>query len=143
MNMRKLVWVVIKFSLATHIMTCLFLMVSFERNEKEFNNRTREELGYIPKTAKEVLHVTTPWQILVDVLHYYVESLNFIVMTQTTVGYGAPYSFIPEKDDPHPFTAPEMIFVMIAQFCGSALFSMIVGEVFQWRREATVEKMVQ
>ena len=48
MNMRKLMWVVIKFSLATHIMTCIFLVVSFERNEEQFNKRTIDEYGYIP-----------------------------------------------------------------------------------------------
>ena len=31
---------------------------------------------------------------------------------------------------------------MAAQFCGIALFATITGEVFQWRSEATVEKMV-
>ena len=54
-------------------------------------------------------------------------------MTQTTVGYGVPY----------PIAKYEMIFVMIVQFCGGFLFSMITGEVFQWRREVTVEKMVK
>ena len=35
-----------------------------------------------------------------------------------------------------------MLFAMAAQFCGIALFATITGEVFQWRSEATVEKMV-
>ena len=32
---------------------------------------------------------------------------------------------------------------MISQFCGQALFSMIVREVFEWRYDTTVEKMVK
>ena len=80
-NMRKLMWVVIKYSLATHIMTCIFLMVQYQRNEETVNKQTLKAYGYIPTTAEEILHVTTPEEILVAILYYYVESLYFIVMT--------------------------------------------------------------
>ena len=46
--------------------------------------------------------------------------MYFVVMTQTTVGYGAPYEFTPY----------EKLFVMAAQFVGIALFSTITAEVF-------------
>ena len=80
-NMRKLMWVVIKYSLTTHIMTCLYTMVKYQRRLKEIIDETIEVYGYIPTTAKEILHVTTPEKILIAILDYYVESLYFIVMT--------------------------------------------------------------
>ena len=71
-------------------------------------------------TLEEIVENSNPYELLKVCIYYYVEAISFIVMTQTTVGYGAPFKF----------TALEMIFIMISQFCGQALFSMIVREVF-------------
>lgn len=61
--------------------------------------------------------------------------MYFVVMTQTTVGYGVPYS--------HQLNVTEMIFIMILQFSGIAMFSTIVNEVFSFKSEAKVEDMVK
>ena len=111
LNIRTIMWVALRFIIFTHIMVCVWVAVTNKRfHESEIDRMI---------TSYE------PYEILEICLNWYVETMYFVVMTQTTVGYGVPYSY--ELD------ITEMIFIMILQFSGIALFSTIVNEVFAYR----------
>ena len=119
LNMRIIAWVAIKFIGITHFIVCVWILVTNER---------------IEEGASERLELLEPNQIYWICFDYYVVSLYFVVMTQTTVGYGVPYSYT--------LNNLEMIFIMIIQFSGIGLFSVIVNEVFSYKSETKVEDMV-
>ena len=66
--------------------------------------------------------------------NHYIEAFYFVVMTQTTVGYGIIYSQL---------TVGEMFYMMWVQFFGLALFSTITSEVFDYKTEVSVDKMIE
>ena len=104
LNMRKIMLVAIKFGLNIHLMTCLFMLSSTGQREEQENYEKAFIQKYgKDKTYEEFLEIVSPQDIFIACLYYYMESQSFIVMTQTTVGYGVPY----------PIAKYEMIFVMI------------------------------
>ena len=90
LNMRIIAWVAIKFIGITHFIVCVWILVTNER---------------FAEGAEEQFELLEPNQIFRLTFDYYVETLYFVVMTQTTVGYGVPYSFT--------LNNLEMIFIMI------------------------------
>ena len=103
--MRKILLVAIKFGLNIHLMTCLFMLSNTKRQqerEEKFQEAFVKKYGD-DVTYEEFLQIVSPYEIFLAYLYYYEESLSFIVMTQTTVGYCVPY----------PIAKYEMIFVMI------------------------------
>ena len=83
-NIKHIMWVAIRAYLATHILACIFLIVDRERFD--------EEHDLFDITAQ------TPREILEHSFEAYVDAFYFMVMTQTTVGYGSLYSDLKKKE---------------------------------------------
>ena len=82
LNMQKIMWVTMKFCLNVHIMTCLLVIVSSPRFEKERDEyRESKKPGEEDFTIEELVKFTNPVVILRVCLFYYVEAISFIVMT--------------------------------------------------------------
>ena len=91
LNIRTIMWVALRFTIFTHIMICVWVAVTSNRFEEA--------------EVESILTDYEPNEILVICLNYYVETMYFVVMTQTTVGYGVPYSY--------ELNITEMVFIMI------------------------------
>ena len=63
----------------------------------------------------------TPWFLVKVCAAYYIDALYQMIMTMTTVGYGAP---------PYDLTNGERLYLMIVMFVGLGLFTLITNEVF-------------
>ena len=66
-NIRHIMWVAIRAYLSTHILACLFVIISAERIRADEAARSRE--------------YESVWEVAQACLAYYVEALYFVVMT--------------------------------------------------------------
>ena len=119
-NLRICTWVLVKGLLASHILACIFVIVSNEKLEKDFEDQHQDD---------EINRAS----ILKFVFESYVDTIYFMIMTMSTVGYGVPYALSRGQKE----------LMMIVEFFGIALFTTVTNEVFNYRTSVNVDTLVK
>ena len=100
-GIHRMVHVILKTGLISHIMVCIWLRLSLYFDEQYFleSENSYDNLDIIELESK--------------IMIYYTTQLYFIVTTVTTVGYG----------DYKPFTSVGRLYIMLVQFFGIIIFT--------------------